>query len=30
MDMKREEKMRYARDVIVFYYSETGEVAYVL
>ena len=30
MDMTREEKMRYAWDVHVCYYSETGEVAYVL
>lgn len=30
MDMTREEKMRYAWDVLVCYYSETGVVAYVL
>lgn len=30
MDMTREEKMRYAWDVLVCYYSETGEVSYVL
>ena len=30
MDMTREEKRRYAWVVLVCYYSETGEVAYVL
>ena len=30
MDMTREERMRYAWDVLVGYYSETGEGAYVL
>ena len=30
MDMTREEKMRYAWDVLICYYSETGGVACVL